>query len=350
CFITEKDAPWLVPLYEKHDHFETWLYWVYRCFSKTQLTALTEFLENSHGSAAYCFENVKHFNFHFTHFADAKEWFSLPKRSIIWIDECQQFFPPRPVSAGKPDYIAEFETHRHKGFDVHLVTQDPKLIDVNVRRLTGRHVHYHNPFGGERVTRFESSKAIDPDNYHDIKQCQKSFIKRNKNYYGVYWSAEIHTHKFKIPKIFIIGMLIVLFLGFIGYRLYNSLLKPTEPPPQVESVTTNSLEAPRADSVPFESEVKGHLAQMMSDVYIDGSVIRYLDGEETYYYSFSESETGKIFYPDLAGLEVVPIDKCLARVVFDGFDMVVTCNPFYTRPEYQEQKSNLFDSVVQIDS
>ncbi|WP_217631641.1 zonular occludens toxin domain-containing protein, partial [Vibrio cholerae] len=91
-------------------------------------------------------------------------------------------------SQAKPTAVARFETHRHHGHDVHLVTQDAMLIDANVRRLVDRHVHFFNATGGERVTRYEMPKAFDPSDYHDKKMAKKDLIKREKQFYGVYWS------------------------------------------------------------------------------------------------------------------------------------------------------------------
>lgn len=52
------------------------------------------------------------------HFEDPLKWFELPESCIIVIDECQHFFQPRDVRKERPDYIAHFQTHRHRGYDV----------------------------------------------------------------------------------------------------------------------------------------------------------------------------------------------------------------------------------------
>lgn len=201
--ISLSDVPWLESYYEAHNPLDTWLYWVRRLYSAKQVVRLNEFIDNSGGSDRVTFDKLKQFNLHFTYFDNPREWFKLPKGVIIFIDECQHYFPPRGVGAKVPQHISEFETHRHKGWDIHLVTQDPKLMDVNIRRLTGQHIHFHNAFGGDRVTRSTSSKCIDPNNYFDLQASQKALVKRDKTFYGSYFSAEIHTHKFKMPKIFL---------------------------------------------------------------------------------------------------------------------------------------------------
>ena len=34
--------------------------------------------------------------------------------------------------------------------------------DQNLRKLVGRHIHFYNPFGGKRVTRYENPQVF-PD-------------------------------------------------------------------------------------------------------------------------------------------------------------------------------------------
>ncbi len=70
-----------------------------------------------------------------------EDWINLPSHSIVVIDECQSTFRPRAASVKPPPFIAEFETHRHKGLDFFLLTQHPMLIDGNIRRLAGKHYH-----------------------------------------------------------------------------------------------------------------------------------------------------------------------------------------------------------------
>lgn len=45
-----------------------------------------------------------------------------PTGAILVIDECQRVFRPRPSGSKVPDYVAELETHRHKGIDIFIDT------------------------------------------------------------------------------------------------------------------------------------------------------------------------------------------------------------------------------------
>ena len=73
---------------------------------------------------------------------DPTQWPDVvPDGSIIVIDEVQRVWRPRGPGQKVPIDIAALETHRHRGLDFYVVTQAPRLMDSNVRGLTGRHVH-----------------------------------------------------------------------------------------------------------------------------------------------------------------------------------------------------------------
>ena len=67
--------------------------------------------------------------------------FTFPANSIVVIDECQRVFRPRSSGSKVPPEVAAFETHRHLGIDFILITQHPSLVDGNIRRLVGKHIH-----------------------------------------------------------------------------------------------------------------------------------------------------------------------------------------------------------------
>ncbi|MEW6178254.1 MAG: zonular occludens toxin domain-containing protein, partial [Pseudomonadota bacterium] len=67
-------------------------------------------------------------------FEDPEKWFELPNDSIIVVDEAQGWFGSRDPRARPPEHITRFETMRHQGHEVHLVTQDPRYLDVHLRR------------------------------------------------------------------------------------------------------------------------------------------------------------------------------------------------------------------------
>ncbi|HHF2869688.1 TPA: zonular occludens toxin domain-containing protein [Vibrio alginolyticus] len=354
-FLSLEHVPWLESFYEDHNHFDTWLYWVRRCYGDKAREEFEETLQNCKGSDAYCFESVRRFNFHFTKFEDPKTWYQLPKTSIILMDEAQQYFPPRGVNTRNPnvpEHIGQFETHRHHGFDVHIITQDSKLIDVNIRRLVGRHIHFYNPTGGERVTRYENPKAFDPDQWHDKQAATKTLIKREKAFYGVYWSAEIHTHKFKMPRFVYYLAFLVIFLGCMVYLLSTVLFKSAPEPaaqPDQQKIEQGAPVKNTLDSPP-QTLLASSLQTMLDGVYIDGVVIEYDDGTQTYHYAFSNAETGEVFYPDNLGVFVEPVNRCMATIYLDDIQHVLTCNPFYKRQSEQQEQDSPYTQEYELAS
>lgn len=64
-----------------------------------------------------------------------------PDGAVIVVDEVQRKWRPRGPGAKVPDSVVGLETHRHRGIDFIIITQNPRLVDLNVRMLVGRHVH-----------------------------------------------------------------------------------------------------------------------------------------------------------------------------------------------------------------
>lgn len=339
-FVTIDDLPWLLPQYEAHNHFDTWVYWVNRVYEKASLVKFNDYLkifdkESEDFVNVDMFEVSKRFNLHFTHFDDPLTWHELPKRSVILIDECQQFFPPRGVGAKVPAHVAKFQTHRHDGHDVHLITQDPKLMDVNIRRLVGRHVHYHNPFGGNTVTRYHNSKAFDPDQWFDLKAASKSPIRHDKRFYGVYWSSELHTHGFKMPVQFFVFIGLVVLVCFACYYLYNTLGSGTEKvdtKPVVEALPSETVPAVKSNS-PLKNppELDEFFVDLTENIFISGSTIKHTSTMRIYTYSFINDGSGAVFFPEYVGMEIEAKSHCFAILTFGSFTRPVTCNPNYVR-------------------
>ncbi len=284
---------------------------------------------------------MKSLNLHFTHFDDPNSWYLLPKRSVILVDECQQFFPPRKVGASVPRAIGELETHRHGGYDLHFITQDRTLCDANLRKLVGTHVHYFNAFGGNKVTRKQAAKCFDPNDYHDSKIATKKLIARDKKLYGVYWSAEIHTHKFKLPPAAFIALLCIAVLCYSIYS-FSSRMLSGEPEPQPTQVTedTNQPQTTETEVTP-----ENILVELLTDVYISGTMTNTANNAQVIDYSFVRTTDDAVFFPDALGLSVEQISPCLVNIRLGELSQPVTCNPFYVREVVEDNnESERFDS------
>jgi len=130
----------------------------------------------------------------------ALAWFELPEGSVIILDECQEIFPPRSSSKSVPQVVSELNTHRHKGYDIVLITQHPNLIDNAVRRLVGHHTHIERKFGLNSANHYTWPKAVtNVDGRTERSTSDNKIVKFDKKYFEVYKSAEVHTHKARLP-------------------------------------------------------------------------------------------------------------------------------------------------------
>jgi zona occludens toxin len=127
------------------------------------------------------------------------DWDAMPDGSLVLIDEAQSCFPPRSALSTPSYHVAWLNVHRHRGFDIWLTTQHPKLIDGSARALVGRHQHFRRLFGGSRAIVYEFDACC--DNLSNLKTAVTSHWSYPKKVYKWYKSAEVHTkQKFKLPK------------------------------------------------------------------------------------------------------------------------------------------------------
>lgn len=177
---------------------------------------------------------------------DIKEWNSLPTGSIIVVDEAQTFFPPMQNGSVRPPFYTDFATHRHKGYDIFLITQNSGLIDFKVRSMVGEHIHLTRSMGISAATvyTFPTVQNTSNDWYKKADNVIKKQWKFPKEIFNYYKSAEVHTHKLKLPwfKFLLIG-LAILFVVVMVFLLYSKL-KPDNfvPEPTVQTFSNEGLE------------------------------------------------------------------------------------------------------------
>ncbi|MFT3758294.1 zonular occludens toxin domain-containing protein [Thauera sp.] len=150
---------------------------------------------------------------------DAEKWYECPDGAIIVHDECQGTYRTRGVGAQVPRHVVEFETHRHRGFDIYLITQAPTLIDSNVRRLTGEHRHLVRGMA-PKVATVHFWAQVKEDCHKFRSGSERSSYVYSAKIIGSYKSATIHTHKTRVPKAAIFLALVPLILAGLGYVFY----------------------------------------------------------------------------------------------------------------------------------
>lgn len=175
------------------------------------------------------------------HFEDAHKWFDLPENSIIVIDEAQSFFPVRDPRKEVPEYASRFETMRKHGHEVHLVTQDPRFIDVHVRRLCGCHYHYSRLFGSSKIARYYSNRVFNEvEKIAGNKSVDMKIIQLDKSFFGVYSSAQAgHHFKFKPSRKLVIFCIVLIATLWFGGRIYF-VMNDTDPSPENASTSVIS--------------------------------------------------------------------------------------------------------------
>lgn len=160
---------------------------------------------------------------------DPEKWFEAPAGALIVIDECQRVFRPRMHGAKVPAYVEQLETHRHQGVDIVLITQHPMLLDSNARRLVGLHFHVVRKFGLNASTVHEwasvkenCDKNRDDSTRHDFVYPKESFT--------WYKSAEVHTHKARIPaRLFVIVGMLALVAAAVWWVVHGFAAKMRGP-------------------------------------------------------------------------------------------------------------------------
>lgn len=161
---------------------------------------------------------------------DATQWHNpdhVPDGAIVVIDEAQRVFPPRSTGSRVPAHVQPFDTHRHRGLDIYLITQDPLLIDSFARNLAGEHIHVLRPFGTQQAKVYRWEHVVDPDSRSERNLAvDTSFFRYPKESFDKYKSATVHTVKRKIPWKLAIGAPLVIALLAIAVTVaYKTLNK-----------------------------------------------------------------------------------------------------------------------------
>lgn len=159
---------------------------------------------------------------------DIREWHIpgvVPDGALIFVDEAwkDDCFPQRMAGKPVPEHVVALRESRHRGIDFLIATQNPKQLEVEVRRLAGRHIHLENLFGTKSSQIFEWAKCVDRPT--DDRGARSGAIKKTwphpKNRYSLYDSASAHegdNNKIRIPwKILIIPVLLLLFVGLLWW-------------------------------------------------------------------------------------------------------------------------------------
>lgn len=155
-------------------------------------------------------------------------WSDVPDGSIVVLDEAWCFFPTRKQGAPVPEYVQPLATHRHRGLDIYVTTQAGTQLDIFVRKLVGDHVHLDRRFGMQRAALLRWASCKSETSSIDRAAAVRETFNYPKSSYGLYKSAEVHTHKLSLPwkKLVLMGGALVgtvLFASLSYGRLHGTL-------------------------------------------------------------------------------------------------------------------------------
>lgn len=156
-------------------------------------------------------------------------YFRFPANAVVVLDEAQRVYRPRPTGSKVPPEVAAFETHRHTGIDVILLTQHPGLIDQNVRKLISRHWHVHVTALGRYL--IDWPRLGDVESSSDRQLAARKKYKPPRRVFSLYKSAEMHTKiKRSLPwQLWLVLGALVLAVGG-GWYAYGRIKGKTEAP------------------------------------------------------------------------------------------------------------------------
>lgn len=149
----------------------------------------------------------------------AERWSEFEDGTTFVLDEVQRDWGAQHTTANAPDFIKRLDTHRHRGFDFWLITQDQSLISPVVRRFVGRHFDLVRPMGAKysRAMSWEGCNPAPPRPLGaDVAEVER--IRFDKRLFRLYRSATIHSQTFRVPRKLVVMLAVMLGLfGVAGY-------------------------------------------------------------------------------------------------------------------------------------
>lgn len=196
-------------------------------------------------------------------FEDPLKWNELPHNSIIVIDEAQgseqrPMFGVRDPRKPVPPHVSALETIRHGGYELNLITQDPRFIDVHARRLCNKHVHYWRIFGSQKISRYETPRVVnDVEKLTSFSQSSRQIITLDKKYFGLYTSSK-GDHHFKFqPSRKLVMSAAVIVIAVIGVFSMMSKFSTAAVDPSGTGVVEQAKQAAGSVIPGFSDQVAG---------------------------------------------------------------------------------------------
>lgn len=149
--------------------------------------------------------------------------------SIIIYDEAQDIEHYSSDSRANNPVAKELSKHRHRGFDIHFITQDPSLLHKYVLKNTYLHYYFWRPAQRKTIEIYTFARAIVSPTKTDFKNAYDKRIWRfEERYLQYYKSTVINTSKKvisqKMAGIMVTGLIFFMMIGAMIYPAVKSSL------------------------------------------------------------------------------------------------------------------------------
>lgn len=142
--------------------------------------------------------------------------------SIIIIDEPQDIEHYNSDSRGVNPVAKALSKHRHRGFDIHFITQDPSLLHKYVLKNVYLHYYLWRPAQRKTIEIYTFARAIVSPTATDFKNAYDKIWWRFEPYYLQYYKSTVlntsqktnSTKRNSVITTFIIFMLIIAYLMY----------------------------------------------------------------------------------------------------------------------------------------
>lgn len=184
-----------------------------------------------------------------------KDWEALPVGALLVIDEAQRFWRASRDLTIPPEIVA-LETHRHKGIDFLLTTQQPGYLLKHLRGLVGEHVH-HMRTGKMRAKTLTYNRCCeDVTSTVEAKRADQGFFLATKEDFDFYKSTDKDTHKPRLNRRVVLLAVAALAITSIFVVAGKGVLwgKSEDKPAQEAALTPSGAGRPSGSNVALSAD------------------------------------------------------------------------------------------------
>lgn len=145
--------------------------------------------------------------------------------SIIIYDEAQDI--SHYSSETRDDPVARaLSKHRHRGFDIHMITQDPALLNKWVLKNVYMHYYLWRPAQSQSITIYTFPRAIVTPTKQDFKTAFDKRLWRFEKYYLQFYKSTVINTSEKVPStkkagIITTGVVAAMVIGYFIQPLFS---------------------------------------------------------------------------------------------------------------------------------